>query len=795
MGLFSSKKKHFVDSQVVRVIEDMHIPNPAAEATIRGVLLEEYSIFGSLMDRQINGPSRKFNSFYRYANIGYTHPETLEHDIYEYGLPNLILHSSSDGNELAKAQLETEVGSTVTVDYMYFRPLNNVHACLKKLMEEHNYNPDTNVLGDLTESVGYQCYIERMVAVHSTDVGVEPETTALGTMGDEVNTGLSPLLDLWDDPTSYAKLTVRSEVRVGKLEVESCEVHAIWKDHRGDVQRWLIVISLEEYDTNNEYYQAKYENETTGKTGYWVYDPDTGTNEELNNVFNMPDYIDPGTYYPFVVIISEYKNRADEKYHETTAYKSTVKLLDKLDMDFQEIADALFDEENEGIEDIEQAVMMLAVPITTENPVEIDYLYRWMQDLYGKLPNDAIGKDGVGAGFSTGPYGGYGGSENSWAMTFTDADFEMKVSFERLSFSIKAGNIGRGLDENGKVIPAKAGDVASATTAQLTTDAAIFTYDKYNLSAKGTTDSRDIPEGVHKGKQVFIQKQLNEHLYGEFILSDPKSRYVIYKKKSAKAGFDDERLLIPIDRDIARSMNAFDREVLLYRSFHFVFNSHVVQKIKWYQKGVFKVVLMIVMIVLIVINPQFIALWGAAVAGGAGAIVMFILTEIVLNMIIVGLVVQFALEELAKLVGPELAMLIAIVAALVGIGKGIASGSFTAGTAGKLLKAASGLVKAAGSAIAEEMKELTKDFADWTEDFESKSDELKELEDALHSGIDLNPYLFVAEEPLFIEGETSDEYFSRTLQGNPGVKSLDIIENYVSIYLMLPETNDLAGIE
>jgi hypothetical protein len=634
-----------------------------------------------------------------------------------------------------------------------------------------------------------------MVAVHSTDAGIEPETTSLGTMGDEVNTGLSPLVDLWADPTSYAKLTVRSEVRVGKLEVESCEVHAIWKDHRGDLQRWLLVVPLDEYDTNNEYYQAKYENETTGKTGYWIYDPDTGANEELNKVFDMPDFIDPGTYYPFVVIISEYENRADEKYHETTAYKSTVKLLDRLDMDFQEIADALFDPENEGIEDVEQAVMMLAVPITTENPVEIDYLYRWLQDLYGKLPNDAIGKDGEGAGFSTGPHGGYGGSENSWAMTFTDADFEMKVSFEQLTFSIKAGNIGKGLDEDGIVIPAKAGDVASATTEKLTTDAAIFTYDKYNLSAKGTTDSRDIPEGVHKGKQIFIQKQLNEHLYGEFVLSDPKSRYVIYKNKAAEAGFDDERLIIPIDRDIARSMNAFDREVLLYRSLHFVFNSHIVQKVKWYQTGLFKILMLVVMIILVVINPTFIALWSAAVAGGAGAIVMFILTEIVLNMIIVGLVVQFALEQLAKLVGPELAMLLAVVAMVVGLSKGFAQNSLTTGTAGKLLKAASGLMDAINTVLAEELKELTKDFADWSEDFESKSDELKELEDALNSGIDINPYLFVAEEPLFIEGETSTEYYTRTLQGNPGVKSLDIIENYCSISLMLPETRNLAGIE
>ena len=798
MGLFSSKKKHIVDTQVQRVVEDDGIPKPIQEVMISSILTDT-NITDGLMDRSLDSPSNKFDRFYRYADKGIDRPvldedgsytydddgnKIVNNEKYYYGLPDTILHTSSDGNELAEAQLEAEVGNAVDIDYLYFRPLNNVHAGLKHITEtaSFGYNPATNILAGKTTDNGFDTYLEKIVAVHQTEPGREPETTALGTMDSDSQTGESPLNALWDDPSSLSRLVVQSEVKVGKLLTESCEIHTVWKDDFNTTNRKIFVVDLTAYDQDREYYQAKYKDMADGTTHYWIYDTETGTNEELNKVFNAPDVMDSGTYYPIVMFRAEGENRAEESRHDTEEYKTTVELVDKLGMDFLETSEALHDPEND-IDDIDQAVMMLAVPITSEDPTDTDYLYRWFEDLYAKLPNDAIAKYGSTAGFSTGPYGGYGGADTSWAITFSDADFEMKLSFESITFGIKAGNIGTEFDEDNELIPAKVGQTSNTTTLVSTTNHAIFG----NVPGLWDTgpDRREIPAGVASGERRYIRRQISNDLYAEFVVNDMKARYVIYKNKGAEAGSGDDRCLIPLDRDIVREMSAFDQEILLYRSLHFVFNSHVVQKIKWYQRGAFKILLAIVAIVLIVINPAF----GAAFAKGAAAFVTYLVTSVIIPMILGSLIVKFVLTAVARAIGAEAAMILAAVLAVIGLAKGFAQGSLVEGTASKLLKWASGLQKAVSNVIQEDITDIQDAWTEFMEMGEEKLDELKEIQRSLDAGIDINPFTFIAEEPIFVPGESTDEYFNRTVHnGNPGVLSLEIIENYHHVSLMLPTT-------
>lgn len=783
MGLFSSKKKHFVDTQVQRVVEDSGIPEPNKEALVDSILTGT-NITNSILDRSFNGGYRQFESMYRWAEANYY-----------YGLPDITLHTAADGNAHAEAQIEAEVGVDVTIEYLYYRPLNNVHAGMKYLTDSLGYDHSSNEivsLHDLSDPENPRIrYLDKLVAVHETATDQEPEATAIGTMDSSGQVGQTPEEGAWDVPADLSRLTVQSEVRVGPAETESVEIHTIWENPFYDPEavppvpapaansedpsnehcREVLVYALTGYDQDREYYQAKYTEVLSGDVGYWIYDTETGTNTDLNTAFDVPAAMDPGTYFPFTVFRSEGQNRADPQFHNTTAYDSTVKLLEHLDMDFQEIADAMHDGANE-IHKVDQAVMMMAVPITTQDEVEIDYLFRYFEDLASKLPADAQKQYGTSAGFSDGRFGGFGGAETSYAMTLSDADFEMKISFDSLTYRVKAGTVGTGA----------IGEVQN-TTSQLN-----------SILAAAFNNDRVVPGGVEAPQERYIRKQLNEHVYGEIKIKNIRARYRIYRDKAAEAGHRDDRLMIPLDFDICQSMSPFDRERLYYRSLHFVFNSHVVQKIKWYQTGVFAAVLAIIAVVLMFTTGFGAEFWAAIQAGGT-VLANFIVTKIIFGIILKGILFNVAFSVLADIVGVENALILAVIAGITGFVSYFKSGMVWQGTAGNLLQASTSLIKGAQEALVDEFDELMTEMQEFREWAEEVWADLEEKNKLLDSGVAINPFAFVGEVPMHIWGESSEAYYYRTIHaGNPGVASLKIIQNYHDISLTLPSLTDTLGL-
>lgn len=121
-------------------------------------------------------------------------------------------------------------------------------------------------------------------------------------------------------------------------------------------------------------------------------------------------------------------------------------------------------------------------------------------------------------------------------------------------------------------------------------------------------------------------------------------------------------LIIPVDRTIAKEMELLKRERVYARSLHVVFNSMVIQKLKWYQTGIFQVIMYIVAIV--------IALWDGgltltSVAAMSAATLITIIVQQILLTVVVGYVVQLGLELLAKALGAEFALILAIIAAFI----------------------------------------------------------------------------------------------------------------------------------
>jgi hypothetical protein len=100
-------------------------------------------------------------------------------------------------------------------------------------------------------------------------------------------------------------------------------------------------------------------------------------------------------------------------------------------------------------------------------------------------------------------------------------------------------------------------------------------------------------------KTYRYQRQASPGVYDEILVDGLKMTYFIYGDYTTTGDeFNDDFLLIPLDRSITRRYSIPVRELLYARSLHFVFNSRVVTEIKWYQRGIFKALLLIVAIVI-----------------------------------------------------------------------------------------------------------------------------------------------------------------------------------------------------
>ena len=767
MGWFSSKTKHYVDTQVQRVIEDNLITNPNLTVILETLLTDQHeSVSDAIQDNMLNGSHVKFNRFYRFAERG----------DYYFGLPDAKFLSTTDGIATALAALESDVGFAVTVDYLYYRPLNNTHIGWQLITETLGYDHDTNELTGLTPSYPSSVYLKKFVAVHATDADTDLgiDQTAMGTFSPGAAVGVTPDRPEWDDPDAKQSISVQTEFRVGTGETESVEIHFTYLDAEGIAVQDFEVLDLTSYGNAPEYYQARYwyMDGVDKIVGYWTYDPTAGTHAGLTNLFTAPTYVDPGTYFPFVVFRKNGVDRADPLLVGTEEFDSTVALLEVLGMDFVEIGEAL--NEAEGIEDVPQAVMMMGVPIVSTNAQDIEYMWRYFKDIYSRLlPEEAKTYSNYGAAPDLGSsFGTSSGTRQGFALQFSDADFTMGFSFSGIVRSYSAEVIGPvGTVASTNVNP------RSIERTLLEVELALYPY-----------------VGITPTQERIFKRQITSQIVESYHLVDPQVRYMVDTTFEVSGGAYDERLLIPLDREICRTMSPNKVTQLYQRSLHFIYNSHQTQVIKWYQTGFFQAVLYIAAIAIgIYFGPE----KGVVVAAYAAGIDVLIMTliRIIIVQIVKNMFWGWVLGKVAKIVGVENSFWIAAAAIVVGGTARITnSGLIAKTTAIGLLKAGTGL--AIGAQVA--MKDLIAGFNSEVGEFEllkeAQTKELQELQELLDGNLGLNPMNFVGKQPLVIWGEPVDAYINRTIHaGNIGVEGLNIIQNFVNISLRLPTMQETVG--
>lgn len=749
MGLFSSKKETSVATNVSRVIDDVSLPDSIKTGVLRAIM-NDSSIPDNMMEDLVGGIGHKAERMYEYAKRSYTH-----------GLPTGQVHGATQGKQQAQAVLEALEGAPVLINYCQFGPPNSLHIAWMKLIQDHGYDPETNQLANLSVVEKNPVFLVDMVIVIPEGLQDTYRPGALVQWGTPARAGVTPER-LPSSDTLKALLSHTPPYIDSSAVTEYAKVSVLWEKAGtivvGGEQmpgpekvRLNFNIPLNGFDGDDDYFHIKYT--VRGITKYWMYKVGSGVHPSLDDAFDDPDKV-TGDFFPFAYFRYEKKSTNEDK--STDDYKTSKKLVKYLGMEYDQVADAIND--NPDIKDVEQAMLVFAVPANSTNAVDQRYLYEFFDNWY----------DASAEQFTTGTEAAI---QSFFVGNLDIVKSTILIQDKRFKMALNNGGMFK------KRVAGKIGAVGSYENGVTTT----FIQEEYGYG-DGQIGTRQIPIKTH-----YYRYQIADALYDEIQIVNLKMVYYIFEKYTTTGDDVDDILLIPIARSITKEYSAKDRETLYARSLHYVFNSRIITVVKWYQSDFFQFLIMVVAVVISVVTLQpYLVKLGVAVAAGVGAAIgaaLLVILEKVLMQIVIGYVVKL----FVKAIGLELAFLIAVIAALAGMVGNMQAGSVNgAPWAQDLLSVSSTLIKGVTDSVSDLMGDLLKEASSFTTYVEGQLALIDDANKLLENNSLLSPWV--------IFGESPDDFYNRTVHsGNIGVIGISAISSYVDIALTLPKLNESIG--
>jgi hypothetical protein len=718
-----------VGTSITRVIEDENMPDAVRNGLTKS-LLGGGELVDYILDEMTTSLSVRADRLYTYAEENYT-----------FGLPSGDVFSSTQGLAEVEAVIETLEGQQVVIEYSHYGPMNAQHVGYMKLVSQFGYNPTTNELAVISQEIGLPVYMTDMKIVVPSATADSLDSRVLERWGVAPNSGYTPVrpaitsaLARMVQPTPVIRSNTATNIEL-KVEV-IWAVPFIEQNFVYGFQERTLTTS--EYSDTANFFHVKYS--VNGQTKYWMYQDDTGVYPTLDAVFTDTPVVS-GSYFPFIYF--RYNKQSTNTDPASPLYAQSKKMCKLLGMDFATVANAIND--NPDIADVQQAILMFAVPPTSTEPIENRYLFDYFQTLYTSVA----------------------------PVSILDSYNYLYETSTQYTIVIKDGRFKKALGYDGIIKRIVAGTVGAIGTHTSTKGSEVIPYEYMDNEGTIIQASYTIPV-------FFYRRQIATGLYEELEVRNLKMLYFVLNQYFTTSDVTEDILLVPLDRSITQNYPSVDRERLYARSMHLVFNSAVVQKIKWYQTGIFQAVMVIVAIVVTVLS------WGttsAAVAtflgvSGGAAVVATIIVQA-----IIGQLVTVALGFVARKLGAEVAIAIAVLALIYGGYQVVKAGSLTGTWAKELLFISNGLQKAALEA---KMEELLGDQNELQTFIEEQTKLLEESNKLLDSDNKVEPWI--------VFGESPDDYYNRTVHfGNIGTLGITAVSSFVEVALTLPKLNDTLG--
>jgi hypothetical protein len=311
--------------------------------------------------------------------------------------------------------------------------------------------------------------------------------------------------------------------------------------------------------------------------------------------------------------------------------------------------------------------------------------------------------------------------------------------------------------------------------------------------------------------KITIYRQTNDAAWEAVEVSGLVHYNHIYRDKSVKIGahealddVDDTGFIIPLHYPTIREMSLAKSTQMMTASTFVVFNSYKVVKQKWYQTGIFKIFIFVLMIVIIVVFPPA----GGAAAAGLGALaaaavgltgILAIIVAVAINALVAMIISKILGMIATKLFGEKWGAIIGAVLTMVAM---VAMGPLTAGQGLSAVWANMmnpiniiGMTNAVLGGVQGYMQASAAQWGQKTQNMmESYEKQMREIQEKLadllgNSRGTINPMQLTDAGSLFIESEA--QFLARTLMTGTDIANmtLDMLNNMSDYTTSLPGAN------
>lgn len=771
MGIFSSKKKTYVSSVSYPLGEDDEERVDYLQYTVLNATLQNRPVGEAITQGYLRGQGMSLRNAFKYARDQYTlgvpmsaarfldQPDTSQ--ITPVVQPNFpgaeILYLTTvvgpaDHEWWAEQYLTTEFGYDRTLQ-QFMRPPAGVE-------------PDAAVAYDLEPSG-----LIRILLLNQDGATkiIDFRPSGYIRMGTFIHSCYQArTIFIEQDETTTRPAT--------EGEVDTVQVATVITDRVGETQEKLTRI---ETDILNGVatVHTKITVTVTSRPQYFLYRIGSGVHPSLDLWSSSDNLQSP--YYPAIPLRVNNVDFTDDDHQKTDLYKTSKKLLDKVGVKIDKVAESLND--NESIKDIDYAFVMFGVALNSRSPEGKKYLYRFFEHLRGissggaatKTRHEAWVQAYLGGAQSTPP------DANVVEIYHPDDrknNHDIKIQWDYIDTTLHPGEIAPG---------AKIGDVDISMGSSRTL---------YVMHGMGmTVDSSKLYARRQVTADSFEQLEISGLIHENFIYGGKSVTVTAY---DAFYDPDEEGFIIPLNQQIIRATPIVELTNLSYQCMHMVLNCYQVVKQKWYQSSWFKVLLVIVAIIVIVVTwgtaTPAVVTWMAAAFGGTMLAMALAATIYVLAMmVIMNIVMKVSVDVFGEKWGPLIASIVALVAmqwdSLAAMGTNIAAGTITANM---VIQASIAALSSYGAYAQGQLSDVQKKLMGLETEFDRQ---MKEIEDLTKANLDTNTDLidiFGMTDATNLQFESSSTFLGRTLLVGGDVVDITngLIENFVEVGLRLPTT-------
>ena len=470
-------------------------------------------------------------------------------------------------------------------------------------------------------------------------------------------------------------------------------------------------------------------NDGADKQAYLTYLYGSGTNTDLDNIFNTSAEV--GSFYPRIYVRMGGVDLTDSSFEGTPAYVSSVEIGRRLGLDWKGLSKQLHESIGE-LADVTQILLTALAPLNTTKAPLIQYLLRWFKAQYDLMDPTLVILNWSGGTDMASYYirGGQG-------IEFKDAVYRQSFGFRAIGHRVVTGSIGA---------------IGTATN----------TY----------------YEGKHK-----YQVQTTATEYEEVLVFSAESREDVLLGMSTIAAPDSPELAVPMDMAIVNTFPNALRETIINQGMHIIVNTVKVVKISWYTRGPFKAVLFAIAVILAIPSGG----TSLTVAAIFEAVAIVVLEALIIQAVAKVLVNVFNID-----VGVASAIVAVVTLLAAGYAKFDGS-TFLSLTAKELLQITNIAFKLSEEGFKLQAKALADEqlsFMSMTEVKQAELDAAKALITKVHS---MKDYLLMSTDmskEFYVIGESPTDYYNRTVHsGNVGALLPTLLSASSGLLLLPPSVS------